>query len=151
MYDEMDVMPSSPVSELVKEGRVRVPEGQTPLNDALGHRLLDVFNEGMAARDSAAGSPYHGHSLEHCLHASGWVQRDLRIALDKAKTDADRLTALEAENAKLREAMTQIVELDEKSYSVGEAHRAMTIAGNIARTTLSTLSTAPQGGEHDER
>lgn len=65
-------------------GRVRVPEGQTPLNDKLGHRLLDVFNEGVKSRDSGTRSPYHGHSLEHCLHASGWVQRDLRLALDNA-------------------------------------------------------------------
>lgn len=63
-------------------GRVKVPAGQTPLNDDLGHRLIDVFNEGGKARDEGKSSPYHGHSLEHCLHAMGWVQRDLRLALD---------------------------------------------------------------------
>lgn len=62
--------------------RVRVPSGQTPLDDNLQHRLLDVFNEGGKARDSGSRSPYHGHSLEHCLHAAGWVSRDLRLALD---------------------------------------------------------------------
>ena len=67
--------------------RVTVPEGQTPLDDNLGHRLLDVIREGERARDSGASSPYHGHSLEHCLHATGWVKRDLRIALDKARND----------------------------------------------------------------
>lgn len=72
--------PTAPAS-----GRVKVPDGQTPLNDKLSHPLLDVFNEGIAARDNGTGSPYHGHSLEHCLHAAGWVQRDLRLALDATK------------------------------------------------------------------
>lgn len=66
--------------------RVTVPIGQTPLDDKLGHPLLDVFNEGIKARDSGEGSPYHGHSLEHCIQAAGWVQRDLRLALDKTQT-----------------------------------------------------------------
>ena len=67
-------------AEPLSLGRVKVPEGQTPLNDKLGHRLLDVFNEGIKARDAGTGSPYHGHSLEGCIHAAGWVQRDLRLA-----------------------------------------------------------------------
>lgn len=71
--------------EPVEAGRCKVPEGQTPLNDKLGHRLLDVFQAGADSRDNGTGSPYHGHSLEHCLHAAGWVQRDLRLALDAAK------------------------------------------------------------------
>lgn len=72
---------------------VKVPEGQTPLDDNLRHPLLDVFNAGMTARDSGEASPYHGHSLEHCLHAAGWVQRDLRIALDKAQGGVERAAA----------------------------------------------------------
>ena len=74
--------------------RVTVPEGQTPLDDNLGHRLLDVIREGERARDSGASSPYHGHSLEHCLHATGWVKRDLRIALDKALAASPARAAL---------------------------------------------------------
>jgi hypothetical protein len=73
-----DVVPTTP--------RFPVPEGQTPLNDTLGHRFLDVLNEGAAARATGKASPYHGHSLEHCLHAFGWVSRDLRLALDATKT-----------------------------------------------------------------
>jgi hypothetical protein len=69
--------------------RCKVPQGETPLDDKLGHRLLDVVNEGRVARDNGTGSPYHGHSLEHCLHAIGWVQRDLRIALDKALAELE--------------------------------------------------------------
>lgn len=61
-----------------------VPAGQTPLNATLGHKYLDVVSEGAASRDSGEHSPYHGHSLEHCLHGIGWVQRDLRLALDQA-------------------------------------------------------------------
>lgn len=68
------------------EGRIRVPVGQTPLTDKLGRRYLDVIREGEKARDEGKGSPYHGHSLEHCLHATGWVQRDLRLALDATKS-----------------------------------------------------------------
>ena len=68
----------------------KVREGETPLDDNLGHRLLDVVNEGRKARDEGTSSPYGGHSLEHCLHATGWVQQDLRLALDKAKRTAPR-------------------------------------------------------------
>jgi hypothetical protein len=68
-----------------------VPKKQTPLNDRLGHYYLDVLNEGSRARDTGAASPYHGHSLEHCLHASGWVSRDLRLALDAAKAQIQAL------------------------------------------------------------
>lgn len=63
----------------------RVPEGQTPLDHSLQHPLLDVIEAGRKARDDLTPSPYHGHSLEHCLHAAGWVYRDLRIELGKAK------------------------------------------------------------------
>lgn len=77
------------IDDIVAQARAAakypVPAGQTPLNDKLGHRYLDVVNEGAAARDTGTGSPYHGHSLEHCLHAIGWVQRDLRLALDAAR------------------------------------------------------------------
>jgi hypothetical protein len=69
---------------------VRVPEGQTPLDRGLTHRLLDVIKEGEKARDTGASNPYHGHSLEHCLHATGWVQRDLRIALDKERAKHEK-------------------------------------------------------------
>lgn len=78
------VPPAGETQETGGPSRVRVPDGQTPLDDRLGHRYLDIIKEGSDARDSGAGSPYHGHSLEHCLHATGWVQRDLRIALDRA-------------------------------------------------------------------
>lgn len=54
-----------------------VPRGQTPLEGDLDHHFLRVFKEGMQARKSGASSPYHGHSLEHCLHGAGWVQQDL--------------------------------------------------------------------------
>ena len=70
-----------------------VPDGQTPLDDKLNHRLLDVIREGEAARDAGTGSPYHGHSLEHCLHATGWVSRDLRLALDEARARAEKAEA----------------------------------------------------------
>lgn len=61
-----------------------VPPDQTPLDEKLTHPLLDVFNAGRRARDlGTTPSPYHGHSLEHCLHSAGWVSRDLRLALDR--------------------------------------------------------------------
>ena len=75
-----------------KAPRYPVPEGQTPLDDNLKHRYLDVIREGADAFDSGEGSPYHGYSLEHCLHATGWVKRDLRVALDKAN---QRIAALQ--------------------------------------------------------
>jgi hypothetical protein len=75
------------------DGRCKVPAGQTPLDDNLHHRLLDVIKEGQKARDNGTGSSYHGHSLEHCLHATGWVQRDLRLALDEAKAEIECLRA----------------------------------------------------------
>ena len=69
----------------VTGGVKKVPDGQTPLDERLRHPLLDVFNEGAAARESGKSSPYHGHSLEHCLHAAGWVQKDLSLALAAAR------------------------------------------------------------------
>lgn len=66
-----------------------VPAGQTPLDTDLSHPLMRVFNEGYQARKGGQrSSPYHGHSLEHWAHATGWVQCDLRMALDKAHDDA---------------------------------------------------------------
>ncbi len=84
-YATLTPQPEAATPTAPASGRVKVPDGQTPLNDKLSHPLLDVFNEGIAARDNGTGSPYHGHSLEHCLHAAGWVQRDLRLALDATK------------------------------------------------------------------
>lgn len=60
---------------------ITVPPGQTPLDDDLTHPILDVINQGIKARTELKSSPYHGHSLEHCLHAVGWVQRDMQLAL----------------------------------------------------------------------
>lgn len=56
---------------------------ETPLDANLDHRLLRVFREGMHARDTGAEDPYHAGTLEHCLHASGWVSRDLSLALQR--------------------------------------------------------------------
>jgi len=61
-----------------------VPEGQTPLDEKLRHRYLDVIKDGELSRDSGKGNPYSGQSLEHCLHSTGWLIRDLRLALDAA-------------------------------------------------------------------
>jgi len=65
----------------------KVGKGEIPLNADLSHRLLDVIKEGILARDKGTTSPYRGHSLEHCLHATGWVQRDLQLALDEMRCD----------------------------------------------------------------
>lgn len=109
-----------PSGEVEQTTRIRVPEGQTPLNDKLGHRLLDVFNEGVRSRDSGTRSPYHGHSLEHLLHASGWVQRDLRLALDKLSTAPatadgwrqEQLDAMLAAIAKVEQRTGKVYVLD---------------------------------------
>lgn len=78
-----------------------VRAGETPLDASFGHRYLDVIRDGGDAFNSGTQSPYSGHSLEHCLHATGWVQRDLRVALDKVLMER---TATEARHAaELRE------------------------------------------------
>lgn len=84
---------------------IKVPDGQTPLNADLNHPLLNVFKEGEAARNNGTTSPYHGHSLEHCIHAAGWVGRDLRLALD-ASLERERvlMAALHKADAALTEA-----------------------------------------------
>ena len=73
-----------PTTKKIRE--IKVPDGQTPLDVNLHHRYLEVIKEGEKARNTGVSNPYHGHSLEHCLHATGWVNRDLRIALDGALT-----------------------------------------------------------------
>lgn len=72
-------------------------DGATPLDDKLGRSLLDVFNEGQKAFDSGTVSPYRGNTLEHCIHAMGWVQRDLRVSLDKAQADLAAMQPTPAE------------------------------------------------------
>lgn len=94
---------------------VVVPKGQTPLSKDLKHPFLDVIDQGSTARDAGTGSPYHGHSLEHCLHATGWVQRDLRLALDDAKAENAAASRLIAE----KEA--RINELSGRLFAEGEA------------------------------
>lgn len=102
-----------------------VPEGQTPFDDSLNHPLLDVIKEGEKARETGNGSPYHGHSLEHCLHATGWVCRDLRIALDAAQ----------AEIARLREALECLI--DEQNGPPIERHaHSWQMAMDRARAAL---------------
>lgn len=73
-----------------------VRAGETPLDANLGHRYLDVFREGGEAFDNRTASPYSGHSLEHCLHAAGWVQRDLRVALDSVLAEREATEARHA-------------------------------------------------------
>lgn len=84
-----------------------IPAGQTPLDDKLNHRFLDVIREGEAARDAGTASPYYGQSLEHCLHATGWVSRDLRLALDEARARAEKA---EANLADSRQRNKQLLE-----------------------------------------
>lgn len=98
-------------------GTRTVPAGQTPLDDKLNHRFLDVIREGEAARDAGTASPYHGHSLEHCLHATGWVSRDLRLALDEARARAEKAEAerddwMRACNLAVQERMAAEAERD---------------------------------------
>ena len=87
LYDEVQRLRAEKDAKQVKR---TIPAGQTPLDDKLNHRFLDVIQEGEAARDAGTASPYHGHSLEHCLHATGWVMRDLRLALDEARARTEK-------------------------------------------------------------
>lgn len=84
-----------------------IPAGQTPLDDKFNHRFLDVIQEGEAARDAGTASPYHGHSLEHCLHATGWVSRDLRLALNESRARSEKA---EAERDALWAALEEIAD-----------------------------------------
>ena len=102
LYDEVKRLRAEKDAKQVKR---TVPAGQTPLDDKLNHRFLDVIREGEAARDAGTASPYHGHSLEHCLHATGWVSRDLRLALDEARARAEKA---EAERDRLRAERMEI-------------------------------------------
>ena len=98
----LTALPAAKPAQGEAVGRCKVPIGQTPLNDKLSHPMLDVFNEGSVARDQGTVSPYHGHSLEHLIHAAGWVQRDLRLALDaKAPNPPDSAGELDALVAEL--------------------------------------------------
>lgn len=75
-----------------EERAENVTRGPITLDGSLNHRLLDVFREGERAREHGGKSHYGGHTLEHCLHACGWVSRDLRLALDAANS---RIKSLE--------------------------------------------------------
>lgn len=94
-YEAGELARRAPSAQRV--ARCVVPDGQTPLDDKLNHRFLDVIKEGGTARDAGTGSPYHGHSLEHCLHAVGWVSRDLRLALEESRSRAAPSAPVEVE------------------------------------------------------
>lgn len=125
--------------------RCVVPDGQTPLDDKLNHRFLDVIKEGGTARDAGTGSPYHGHSLEHCLHSVGWVSRDLRLALEESRSRAapsapvlpdltlfdpsdsealdwvvKHLTAIRRDNGNMDYSLTAVI----RAYQAGKASAA---------------------------
>lgn len=79
---------------------------------------------------------------------------------------ADRLTALEAENAKLREALEPLKGIADAVFYIDEDGHAMNASRGDAdnvwgfnnayltygdlRVARAALSTAPQGGDHDE-
>ncbi|MFU0504171.1 hypothetical protein [Pseudaminobacter sp. NGMCC 1.201702] len=134
-------------------GRFKVPEGQTPLNDKLDHPLLDAVRAGEKARDEGTSSPYHGHSLEHCLHAIGWVSRDLRLVLDKAKA-ATPAPAEERVVEAADETTVRLFDFANGDYSY-PAYRGRppegtpTLKGDI-RDTLDRLAAlkAQEGGRH---
>lgn len=71
--DEASAMPNWPHRPL------------TPLDRDLSHPVIKVIQEGVDARENGTNSPYPGNTLEHSLHAFGWVQRDLRLAFDACK------------------------------------------------------------------
>jgi len=88
MYDEMDVMPSSPVSELVERLRSQATLPVYPFD----RRSPDYWTSGEnGAPCTVCGGTEDGP--DKCTGA------DLRVMHEAA----DRLTALEAENAKLRD------------------------------------------------
>ena len=47
-------------------------------------RLYHYVKEGAKARQNGTSSPYAGNTLAHFLHATGWVQEDLRQGLMRA-------------------------------------------------------------------
>lgn len=71
--DEASAMPNWPHRPL------------TPLDRDLSHPVIKVILEGVDARENGTNCPYPGNTLEHSLHAFGWVQRDLRLAFDACK------------------------------------------------------------------
>lgn len=50
-------------------------------------RLTGLIREGEQARIDGTPCPYDGQSIEHALHATGWVNKDLRLALDATKAN----------------------------------------------------------------
>lgn len=131
--------------------RIKVPEGQTPLDDNLGHRLLDVIREGEKSRDSGAASPYHGHSLEHCLHAHGWVQRDLRIDLDRLKEGSPRDDQLDALLYALREwvgeVSLQVTTGERPAHPDGTPHMGKFETEELWRRASTWLTAHPEAGK----
>lgn len=52
---------------------------------ALEYRVMaHILNEGSEARREGTNNPYKVNSIEHLLHAEGWLKEDLRLALIKA-------------------------------------------------------------------
>jgi hypothetical protein len=111
------------------------PMAYIPLNEKLGHPLLDVFNAGCAARDAGRGtSGYPGNSLEHVIHAAGWVQRDLRLALDKLQGKEPM--------AQTREQITAQIEALQKQLAAMPVVKRMWFDGSVAWSQKNTPSHA---------
>lgn len=120
MYDEMDVMPSSPVSELVE--------------------LLRAVD--------------------------AWTSVDVpNYVINLTRESADRLTALDAENAKLRKALEPLKRIADAVFYIDEdfeMNASRDDADNVwgfdnayltygdLRAARAILSTAQQGGDHAE-
>lgn len=70
-------------------GRAKRPDnfdGRNKFEPRLtGDEIFAALKQGEKSFDHATPSPYSGGSIEHQIHAYGWVKRDLQIGLCKAK------------------------------------------------------------------
>lgn len=71
------------MAERVQAVDLKAPDA-TLGQSGLYQQISSLVKDGQLARDSGTGSPHNGASIAHYLHCVGWVQRDLRLALDAA-------------------------------------------------------------------
>lgn len=69
---------------------------------------LTVLKEGQESRRTGKPSPYDGQSVQHQLHAYGWVCEDLRLALIEASPKYAKSQGLEGKSGIIGEAGVNI-------------------------------------------
>lgn len=102
-------------------------------------RITRLIREGEQARRTGHPNPYHGQSVEHALHATGWVKEDLRLALIETSPSYAKSQAGRPEEAPSVKSSSGIVALDQLSTDAMEWAKAFVSIAKSPQFKISNL------------